>query len=392
MRILNFDDFLLEFESTKHFQRRSNINKKSEEGKINYEDGSRMLPLDLTRVKSGYSIKRMLGAENFPYEDWLSIAEIDRDVFESFMSQIWNYQASHPVIQDKMFGKPGKFYSILSGPLIIKTGKFDWNPVFSTGGRDESSHQFMYIGEGDSLITLYPVHLKISDEEIRRRIYGHNYREDKNNFRERFPNLESFKLGENLVITKMSPNGIEIDFDPADPQNLEKAKAKIDEAYGLIKTPKKPTLEDLPPETLTAEEAKRWQFGPGEYFVYHGEEGKESINFSVRKIDNLDEIKALQKEKNLPSLKEVVLSGMEWKIIQDGRNFRNFESPRTLRLKKWDEISIYSTGEYNKKVLTRYFIGNLATGEPSILAQGKIQMWLYDMETKKRKLSSLPEY
>jgi hypothetical protein len=242
MRILNFDDFLLEFESTKHFRNRSNINKNSEEEKVRYKEGSRLLPIRLTRVISGYSIKEMWGVKTLLYEDWLREMGVDRTSFESFLSQLWNYQSTHPALIERMKGNSGRYYAILPGPLKIKTGDFPWNPSFSAGTKSEICQQFMYLGESDSLITLYPVSLRISDEEIRRKIYGHNYREEKGNFRERFPNLKSFNLGTNLSIIKMAPEGITVRFNPSDPQNLEKAKAKIDEAYGSFQQPKEETI------------------------------------------------------------------------------------------------------------------------------------------------------
>lgn len=385
MTILKFKEFLFEFNQTEHFSNRSNINKEKEIPKKKKGDGSRMLPFEYTPLRTGYKILGMVDVNTGPkksepdltYEDWLDMMDVNKESFEKFISALWNYQANHRIIQNKK-GRPGKYYVIIPGMIIIKTEGYLWRPVFNTG-EGGNSQLFIFHAVGDNLTTLYPTTMDVSRESLLRKIYDHFYREDKGNFRERFQSPSDFKLGENLEIIDLAKNII-VEFKNGNQSEIDIAKEKIDTEYSSGNFDDEPAIF-IPPPSLIPQGIKetRKQIGKGDSFIYQGPDGKDKVDFIISSIENMSDIKKAQSEKRVGDIESLLIKGKK----RDWTGTRFYEIDYNLELRVGDELSIYELVN-NKRSPVKYFIGKLINSEPRIINQNKVQMWLYPIKYKNR--------
>ena len=383
LKVLKFKDFLLEFDQSMHFSDRSNVNKEKELSKARKSNGSRMLPFEFTPAKTGYNIIGMddtstgskKSSPDLTYKDWLDMMDVNQASFEKFISELWNYQATHKVLSEKA-GRTGKYYAVIPGTILIKTEGYVWRPVFNTGG-GANTQMFVFQAEGNTLTTLYPINIDTSRESLLRKTYDHFYREDMGNFRDRFPSLDSFKLGEDFEVIPLAEN-IVVDFKNGDYAEKENAKKKIDSAYSSVKFQEEP-IKFTPPPIPEGVSPNRKQFGSGDTFIYQGENGEENIDFEVSSIDNIDDIKKAQREKTVGKIDRLYMSGK--KLTWTGSRFS--KSDYSLEVKPGDEISVYEIVR-GRRIPVKYYIGKLINSEPRIIAQDKVQMWLYPIKYKKK--------
>ena len=107
MQVHNFDEFvksLLEFDQTKHYLDRANLNLPEERKKTKRSTGSRFLPLADSANKEGFVLmdfRNVVSKELETYKGWCEYHEIDSSIFDKFMGRLWKYQAEHKKL-DKM--------------------------------------------------------------------------------------------------------------------------------------------------------------------------------------------------------------------------------------------------------------------------------------------------
>ena len=381
MGILRFNEFLFEFRQTAHFSNRANINKEKELSKSKKSDGSRMLSFEYTPLNTGYKIVGMddvsTGSKkskpDLTYEDWLDMMDVNKGAFEKFISTLWNYQANHKVIQDKK-GRSGKYYAIIPGVVLVKTEGYVWRPIFNTG-EGVDSQLFVFDAVGDDLTTLYPITMDRSQEYLLRKTYDHFYREDKGNFRERFPSPGDFKLGEHFEVIPLAENII-VEFKNGSQSEIDSAKAKIDTEYSSVKFEEERPIFAPPPIPPGVKEIRK-QIGQGDSFIYHGPDGNKDLDFKISSIENMNDIKKAQSEKRVGDVKSLFIKGKK----RNWTGTRFHESDYNLELNAGDELSIYELVN-NRRSPVKYYIGKLINSEPRIINQDKVQMWLYPVKYK----------